>query len=1353
MCDVKGFHNDYEAMKDIPVCQAATLWTADDGGKYILIINEGLFFGSQLDHSLINPNQSRHYGIPVSDNPYDSDKQLGIDHEDVFIPFGTSGSMVYFDSCVPSDEELEILPHVILTDGDSEWDPHGVKMNENRPYGEMQIQEISVQRENEKRRCVAVECESDLCLGSISGLLVDNTRYERLVKLVSSMPVKKSTTSYKSDDKCAHKAKRRTKRVTATARHSNITPERIAMVMNVSLEKAKNMMRVTTQKGIRTAVHPIHRRYRVDHLNLHSEKLKGQWYVDWIKAKYKSLDQNVGAFVFSNGMFTESYPTEDNKAAKANATLIEFCQDVGVPEKMKSDRAGEFCGRNSEFLKTAKSKGIDLTYAEAERKNQIAPVDLEIREIRKLTHQKMVSKNIPERLWDFTFRHSTKVRQFLPREKLGGRTPYESITGKTPDISEYLDFDMYDTVWYFPGAHPSLDTENRALARWLGVSHRIGSDMCYFIVTVNGDVIAETTVQHVTVEDMLDPAIKQKIEDFDKALIERLDNENFVLNDTTAGTDLFDDFTAPSRYDAAYGNKSEDYGDGLKPLDDADDIDLKAIDDDMDKYIGARLDLGDISGENGNIATVKRRAKDDQGRPIGVAHRNPMLDTREFEIELENGETDKIFANQIAMNLYSRLDDEGREILTYRNIVDHKRDGSALTKENGFITMGGGQKKAKKTTRGWKILVEFKDDTTAWMPLKDVKEASPTELAEYALNNKIDDEPAFAWWVPYTMKKMHRIINKVKTKYWRTTHKYGVRLPKSPEEALRFDEEMIRDGGEAFWGPAIKKEMVKAGVAYEEVEGATPEQIRNNLVEHMKGYQEITCHIIFDVKMDFTRKARFVANGAMTDTPVGLCYSSVVSRDSVRIAFLVAALNELDVLACDIGNAYLNAPCKEKIWFVAGLECGRELQGRPMRLVRALYGLKSSGASWRKMFKDFIEGELGFKPSTMDNDMYYRRCKTSDGFEYYELLLVYVDDVLCVSHAPREILEKIGQRFLIKDEKIEEPKIYLGADIEKFQLPDGKMVWSIHSKTYVKNAVDTVRRLLAEDGRELKTGKRECKGPLPHGYKPELDTSEECSAEHVSRYQQLIGILRWATELGRVDIMIEVALMSQYQMNPRVGHLEALYLIFHYLWKNPMKRIVMDSTYIEHDEDSFNNCADWKEFYGDVQEEDPPRMPEPLGHGMGTTVFVDSDHASNVLTRRSHSGLLIFCNNALVMTFCKRQNTVESSTFSSELVAMRIARDMSVALRLKLKSIGVPLLGPTNVYCDNLGVVTNTSVPESTLSKKHNSINYHVVREAVAAGIIRVGKEDTETNLSDALTKLLPYSRKVKLLSKFLYDR
>jgi hypothetical protein len=96
---------------------------------------------------------------------------------------------------------------------------------------------------------------------------------------------------------------------------------------------------------------------------------------------------------------------------------------------------------------------------------------------------------------------------------------------------------------------------------------------------------------------------------------------------------------------------------------------------------------------------------------------------------------------------------------------------------------------------------------------------------------------------------------------------------------------------------------------------------------------------------------------------------------------------------------------------------------------------------------------------------------------------------------------------------------------------------------------------------------------------------------------------------------------------------------------------------------------------------------------------------------------------------------------------------MISALRIKLKCFGVPINGPANVHCDNNGVVQNMSIPESALSKKHNDINYHVIRELVAAGIIRIGKEDTETNIADVFTKLLPYSRKYQLLKGVQMDR
>jgi hypothetical protein len=148
-------------------------------------------------------------------------------------------------------------------------------------------------------------------------------------------------------------------------------------------------------------------------------------------------------------------------------------------------------------------------------------------------------------------------------------------------------------------------------------------------------------------------------------------------------------------------------------------------------------------------------------------------------------------------------------------------------------------------------------------------------------------------------------------------------------------------------------------------------------------------------------------------------------------------------------------------------------------------------------------------------------------------------------------------------------------------------------------------------------------------------------------------------------------------------------------------------------------------------------MPEPRGRSVIISAFVDTNHAGNVVTRRSHTGIFIFVQNAPIIWFSKKQNTIEVATFGSEFVALRICKEMIVALRYKLRMFGVPIEGPANVFCDNRGVVKNASIPESTLMKKHNAINYHAVQEAVAAGILSVRKEDGETNLADLLTKVL----------------
>ena len=197
-----------------------------------------------------------------------------------------------------------------------------------------------------------------------------------------------------------------------------------------------------------------------------------------------------------------------------------------------------------------------------------------------------------------------------------------------------------------------------------------------------------------------------------------------------------------------------------------------------------------------------------------------------------------------------------------------------------------------------------------------------------------------------------------------STHKFEIRLPKTVSEALRIDEET----GTPFWRNAIMKEMLNVRVAFEQWNDGTLEEVRKGT--KLIGYQEIMCHMIFDIKMDLSRKARFVAVGHTTETPVSLTYSSVVSRESVRIAFLIASLYDIDICAADVGNAYLNADCRERIYTIAGDEFQSE-RGCIMIIKKALYGLKSSGAAWRAMMA-FTLCQMGFPCCKADPDVWTR---------------------------------------------------------------------------------------------------------------------------------------------------------------------------------------------------------------------------------------------------------------------------------------------------------------------------------------------------------------------------------------------
>ena len=761
-----------------------------------------------------------------------------------------------------------------------------------------------------------------------------------------------------------------------------------------------------------------------------------------------------------------------------------------------------------------------------------------------------------------------------------------------------------------------------------------------------------------------------------------------------------------------------------------------------DRLLNAQVSLPD--GDKDVIGKVIQRSIGPDGKITGVYDDNPMLNSIIYDVELPDGQLKEYAANVIAENMLTQVDSDGYSTTMMKGIVDFSKDEAvAVPKSEGMISTKRGHRRLRKTTKGWKLLVQWADSSETWIPLKDLKESHPVELAEFAKSRGIQAEPAFAWWVPYVLRKRDIILSKVNARLRKTTHKYGIELPTSVEHALELDNA----NGNTLWRDAYEKEMTNVGIAFE----VLPEGQKAP-----NGWHLVTGHLIWDLKMDFTRKARWVLDGHKTPDPVGSTYAGVVSRESVRIAFTYAALNDVDVFAADIRNAYLQAPSSQKDYIICGPEFGLENVGRVALIHRALYGGKSAGRDFRNHLRACMR-HLEFISCPADPDVWMRPSKKSDGQEYYEYILLYTDDALVISENAEKVLRlELGRYFELKQESIGEPKLYLGGSVRKVELENGVKCWAFGSSQYVQAAVKNVEAWLAKEENRMWSKHLPSKpdSPLPVTYRPELDVSPELNSRTSSYYQSLIGVLRWMVELGRVDICLEVSMMSSHLALPREGHLRHLLQIFRYLKKHHNAELVFDPSDPVVNEADFER-RDWTSSeFGAIDGEEvlPPNMPQPRGFGFVIRAKVDADHAADLVTRRSRTGFLIFLNCALVYWSSKKQTSVESSSFGSEFVAMKQCCEYLRGLRYKLRMMGIPCDGPSYIFGDNQSVLANTTIPDSTLKKKSQSIAYHFVREGSARDEWRTSYINTNDNESDLLTKVLAHGQKrVGFVSRLLH--
>ena len=504
-----------------------------------------------------------------------------------------------------------------------------------------------------------------------------------------------------------------------------------------------------------------------------------------------------------------------------------------------------------------------------------------------------------------------------------------------------------------------------------------------------------------------------------------------------------------------------------------------------------------------------------------------------------------------------------------------------------------------------------------------------------------------------------------------------------------------------------------------------------------EGWQLARLKMIWDIKSEDRRyKSRLVAGGHLIDSSGVNTYSSQVDRMTVYLLFLIAQHKKLDLMTADVGNAFPTAPNQEKVYCVAGEEFG-DRKGCMVEIQRALYGLAGSSRAYMDFFADTLLN-LGFKPSRVDPDLWMKPNKDGDGYDY---IATHVDDLIIVGKTPQEYIALIEQEFALRNVE-SEPQYYLGTSLTRMQ--DGKIL--MNSESYI---TEVIRKYEEKHGLTLR------KQPIPMDTKahPELDKSPLLSTTQHKEYQHIIGMGQWIVLTGRIDIAYAVSSLARFASGPRQGHLEMARHLMGYLKKYKKKGIIINPEEPELSKPLGDVEVKYEDFthqYKYYQEELDPYFPKPHINELDINIYSDSDHAHDLVTGRSITGLLAFVGSTPVYWKSKRQTSVHTSTFGAEFTALQAAVELAITLRYHLRSMGFEITKPTQIFVDNKSVCINSTNPSSTLNKKSIALAYHFVRQHQAGDVVSIYHTNSHENYADLLTKPLGPTALKNLLREFM---
>ena len=470
-------------------------------------------------------------------------------------------------------------------------------------------------------------------------------------------------------------------------------------------------------------------------------------------------------------------------------------------------------------------------------------------------------------------------------------------------------------------------------------------------------------------------------------------------------------------------------------------------------------------------------------------------------------------------------------------------------------------------------------------------------------------------------------------------------------------------------------------------------------------------------KEDLRRKARLVAGGHVIDSTMYESYSSVVQTRTVRMLQTIAINEKLRIFTSDIGNAFVQAFTKEKVYSRCGNEFGKH-QGCVVRIRKALYGLATSARQWSLALGDVLK-EIGFVPTRADPDLWIRPTEDNKSYDY---IATHVDDLIIASKNPEQYIDKLKINFPLRHVE-ENPDFYLGNNM----LTRDDSTVKISLEKYIR---EVIRKFESKYGDIRKEN-------VPHSPSdhPEMDDSPRLNDEGKNKYQSIIGICQWISTAGRMDITFSVSSLSRFSSAPREQHLIKAIKILGYLKKYPKKGYVIDPRPCNVNIKYTDMVPDFGNQYESSVEEIDPKLPEPKMKELEIVIFVDSNHGHDKVTGKSVTGIIIFVGRTPIQYYSKRQGSVQTSTFGAEFIALKAAVEEAIAIRYYLRSMGVHVTKPTVIYGDNLSAIKNTTDPGSPLKKKYLALAYHFCREHYSTQEVAIRKIDTKDNFADPFTK------------------